>query len=41
MCSSDLFMAREVGETGVAVMKAVKRALDPNDILNPGKMFLD
>jgi len=40
-CAKSRFMAREVGETGVAVMKAVKRALDPNDILNPGKMFLD
>ena len=35
------FMEREVGPAGVAVMKQVKKALDPNGILNPGKMFVN
>jgi len=34
------FMVKEVGREGVEVMKKVKDALDPNGILNPGKMFL-
>jgi glycolate oxidase len=29
----------KVGETGMATMKAIKHALDPNHILNPGKVF--
>jgi len=33
------FLAMEVGEAGLAAMKRVKDALDPNGILNPGKMF--
>jgi len=32
------FMAREHGE-GVDVMKMIKTLLDPNEILNPGKIF--
>lgn len=32
------FMAREHGGS-LALMKAIKRALDPNGILNPGKIF--
>lgn len=31
------FLAREVGAESVGVMKRIKGALDPNDILNPGK----
>ncbi|NIM00214.1 MAG: FAD-binding protein [Acidobacteria bacterium] len=34
------FMLKEHGE-GVAVMRELKRALDPHGILNPGKLFLD
>jgi len=34
------FMPDEVGDTGISVMKNVKKALDPNNILNPGKMFV-
>jgi D-lactate dehydrogenase (cytochrome) len=33
------FMEREHGREAVNVMRAIKRALDPNDILNPGKIF--
>jgi len=35
------FMEREVGPSGVAAMKRIKDALDPNGILNPGKMFVE
>jgi len=34
------FMVRELG-AGQEVMRAIKKALDPNGILNPGKMGLD
>ena len=33
------FLQQEVGEEGVAMMRAVKRALDPHDLMNPGKIF--
>ncbi len=33
------FLARNVGADAVAVMKAIKCALDPGNILNPGKIF--
>jgi glycolate oxidase len=33
------FLAMNVGEGAVRVMKAIKRALDPKGILNPGKIF--
>lgn len=33
------FLELEHGEGGVEAMRAIKRALDPKDILNPGKMF--
>ena len=35
------FMQREVGETGVKVMKQIKKAMDPKGVLNPGKMFME
>lgn len=35
------FLAAEVGETGVAVLRAVKRALDPDGLLNPGVLLPD
>jgi glycolate oxidase len=35
------YLEMEVGEVGISVMRAIKRALDPQNILNPGKMRLD
>jgi len=35
------YLANEVGRVGLDVMRAIKRALDPNNILNPGKMDLN
>jgi alkyldihydroxyacetonephosphate synthase len=32
------WLAREIGETGVAALRALKRELDPAGILNPGKL---
>lgn len=37
--SKQPFIEMELSKAQVAAMKAVKRALDPNNILNPGKMF--
>jgi glycolate oxidase len=31
----------ELGPDELAAMKRIKQALDPNNILNPGKIFLD
>jgi D-lactate dehydrogenase (cytochrome) len=33
------YLEREFGAAGVATMRAIKRALDPRGILNPGKLF--
>ena len=33
------YLVREHGEESVEAMRSVKRALDPNDTLNPGKIF--
>ena len=32
-------LASELGEPAIAVMRAIKRAIDPNDIMNPGKLL--
>lgn len=32
-------MAEEIGAPGMAVMRAVKRALDPHNIMNPDKVL--
>ena len=32
------YLAAEHGAPALAVMRAVKRALDPDDIMNPGKI---
>jgi glycolate oxidase len=33
------FLERQVGSPAVAMMREIKNALDPNGILNPGKVF--
>jgi D-lactate dehydrogenase (cytochrome) len=33
------YLEKEHGEEAVSVMKAIKRALDPDNRMNPGKMF--
>jgi glycolate oxidase len=33
------FLEWKVGESGIAVMKAIKAAFDPYNLLNPGKVF--
>jgi D-lactate dehydrogenase (cytochrome) len=33
------FLRTETGDGAVAMMRAIKRALDPHNILNPGKIF--
>ncbi|OHR70854.1 glycolate oxidase subunit GlcD [Bacillus sp. HMSC76G11] len=35
------FMEMELGEAGVDMMKRMKKAWDPNNILNPGKIFAE
>jgi len=35
------YIPMELDPAAVAYMKAIKRALDPNNILNPGKIFLE
>lgn len=34
------FLPLETGNHGLAVMRKIKQALDPNNVLNPGKIFL-
>ncbi|MDA8228168.1 MAG: FAD-binding protein [Desulfitobacterium hafniense] len=33
------YLQWELGEVGIDYLKAIKRAVDPNNILNPGKIF--
>ncbi len=33
------YLARQIGEGGVRVMKRIKNAFDPEGVLNPGKIF--
>ena len=35
------YLARELGPAAMQMMRAIKRAVDPLNILNPGKMDLD
>ena len=32
-------LQEEIGEDTLQVMKSIKRALDPNNVLNPGKVL--
>ena len=34
------WLAAEDGETGIATLRAVKAELDPDGIMNPGKLFV-
>jgi D-lactate dehydrogenase (cytochrome) len=33
------FLVRKAGSGAVAMMRAIKQALDPDNIMNPGKIF--
>ncbi len=35
------YLARQIGQGGVAVMRRIKQAFDPGGCLNPGKIFTD
>jgi glycolate oxidase len=39
--SKAAYLPMELGPETLAAMKRIKQALDPNDILNPGKIFLN
>ena len=39
--SKRVYLERQIGKGGVAVMRRIKNAFDPKGLLNPGKMFLD
>ena len=32
-------LVQEIGDAGIDVMKAIKRALDPKNLMNPGKVL--
>jgi glycolate oxidase len=34
------FLEKLVGAPGIAMMRAVKQVIDPNDVLNPGKVIV-
>jgi alkyldihydroxyacetonephosphate synthase len=33
------YLSGELGESGVALLRAIKRALDPENLLNPGALL--
>lgn len=33
------WLVKELGEDAVALMRTLKRALDPDNLFNPGKIF--
>jgi len=35
------FLGNELGESGLNLMRNIKKALDPEGILNPGKLVLE
>ena len=35
------WLVRELGEDGVDMMRTIKKALDPRNLFNPGKIFAD
>ena len=35
------YLPLEAGEQAIAAMRKIKQALDPNNILNPGKIFIN
>jgi D-lactate dehydrogenase (cytochrome) len=37
--AQDGFLLEEAGPGAVAAMRAIKRALDPDNLMNPGKIF--
>ncbi|MBI1387584.1 MAG: FAD-binding protein [bacterium] len=40
-CIKSKYLPMMVGETGMQVMRRIKRSFDPDGILNPGKIFID
>jgi glycolate oxidase len=38
--SKAAYLPMELGPDAIAAMKRIKQALDPNNIMNPGKIFL-
>jgi glycolate oxidase len=39
--SKAAYLPMELGPQTIAAMQRIKQALDPNEIMNPGKIFLD
>ena len=39
-CGKQALLPEEIGPTGLSVMREIKSLLDPNWIMNPGKVFL-
>lgn len=39
-CGKQALLPEEIGPTGLSVMREIKSVLDPNWIMNPGKVFL-
>ena len=33
------FLVQEAGAGAIAMMRAIKQALDPDNLMNPGKIF--
>jgi D-lactate dehydrogenase (cytochrome) len=33
------FLVQEAGDGAVAMMRVIKQALDPDNVMNPGKIF--